>query len=102
MTMTMPAGSIEEARQFFAAAGLEFPPIPDDLVGQVVKQGDTIFGTRPPEPPLYTIETWVDEAIHGSDFVIFGMDGYGFNSWATHLYTVQGPAAILMQVAAGG
>jgi len=102
MPMTTPAGSIDDARQFFADAGLAFPPVPAALEASVVKQGEAIFGTRPAEPPLYTLEAWVAEAMRGPEFVLFGMDGHGINSWATHFYLVHGPLAILMQVAAGG
>jgi len=57
MPMTTPAGSIDDARQFFADAGLAFPPVPAALEASVVKQGEAIFGTRPAEPAL----SWINK-----------------------------------------
>ena len=102
MTMTLPAGSLDEARAYFADAGLAFPEFPSDFESTIAKQGEKVWGDRPAEPGLYAIDLWADKAVAGEDFVLFGMDGHGVNSWATHLYVAKGPVAVLSQIRAGG
>jgi hypothetical protein len=98
----MTASAIDDARQLFTDAGLAFPPLPADLETALEPRGDSVFGTRPAEPPLYTIEGWVEPALRGEEFAMLGMDGHGVNSWATHFYLSRGPVTLLLQVPAGG
>ncbi len=93
------------ARQRFADAGLPFPPVPADLVDGVVVRGEWLFGTRTDTPGPYNLDWFLDEFLDSAapeDYLLFGHDGYGFNSYAMHYYLVRGPLALFDQLAWGG
>jgi hypothetical protein len=95
---------LEKARAAFADQTLPFPPIPEGLGAQIRAFGTYTFGTRPPQRPLYDIETFVADAVSGEidDSVMFGIDGHGMNSWAAHYYLVFKHLALFLQFPWGG
>lgn len=96
---------IAVARQRFASANLPFPYIPSELLNQLVVCSEWVFGTRTDTPGPYSIDWFVDEFLSGAvkaDYLLFGQDGHGMNSYAMHYHLVHGPLALFDQLAWGG
>jgi hypothetical protein len=96
--------ALEAARVLFNAEGLVFPPVPGRFVPGLRALSEEVFGTRAAGAGLYDLEPYAAELTAGpvDDYVAFGFHGRGFNSWAVHLYWVDGPLALLAQVGWGG
>lgn len=88
-----------------AVRGLPLPPIPETMLAALTTiDGHQMTSRDDPTPGAWHLQWFVDEAVAGSgpDYVLFGDDGHGLNSWGFHWYLVAGPAAIFVQVACNG
>jgi len=96
---------LDEARRQFEAEGLTVPLVPQAMGGELVRLGEALYATRRDLPAgPYEIEAFVREALAGEtdDYVLFGQDGHGFQSWAVHYFLVRGHLALFVQVEWGG
>jgi hypothetical protein len=100
----MKDSDLDRAKALFEKEGIPFPPIPDDLVASVKELKPWVFGTRVDAPSPYALSTFGQEAetTFVDDYLIFGHDGHGTNSWAMHYYLVRGCLALFIQTAWGG
>jgi hypothetical protein len=91
-------------RDLFRAQQLPFPTLPPALEARLTAASPHMFSTHPLEMGLYQLDHFVEKALAGAyeDFAAIGFDGYGVNSWALHVYVVEGPRAVLLQLPWGG
>ncbi|MEO1017083.1 MAG: hypothetical protein AAFY56_05260 [Pseudomonadota bacterium] len=94
-----------EVVEYYERSGLPLPPIPETMLEDLVSQGEAVVTTRDDDiPGAYGIQWFVDEAVanEAPDYVLFGEDGHGLNSYGFHWYLVAGHAALFVQVPYGG
>src|SRR5437870_3386527 len=99
------SATLAQAKKLFTGAGLPLPPIPMELAKQLHPPKEWVFGTRFDTPSPYAMDWYVREYLENGvseDYLIFGHDGHGLNSYAMHYYLVRGPLAIFDQLAWGG
>jgi hypothetical protein len=97
--------ALTAARQRFEGAGLPLPPVPADLAPELHVQSEWVFSTRQDTVRPYNLKWYVDEYLSGAvpaDYLVFGHDGTGINSYAIHYLLVRGPLATFDQIAWGG
>jgi hypothetical protein len=102
--VTQPTGLLAEIEQLYRADGLTVPYIPAEMLPKLEKLSPAIFGTRRDTPPPYALHLFAIEVATKptEDYLIFGHDGHGTNSWAIHYYLVRGPLALFLQISWGG
>jgi hypothetical protein len=96
--------AFEYAQQLFADYNLPMPPVPLDIRDQLVVLFDWLFGTREDTPSPYRLTWFVDDFLANDEpeYLLFGHDGEGINSYAMHYYLVRGPLALFLQIGWGG
>lgn len=97
------SGLLAEIEQLYRADGLEVPYIPAEMLPELKQLNPAVFSTRQNLPPPYAMFTYSEEITtqRPDDYLIFGHDGHGINSWALHYYLVRGPLALFVQVSWG-
>jgi hypothetical protein len=95
---------VKEAK-LLTGAGLDMPPIPEDLAGTFVKRSKWCFCSRrlfrrSPYDLFRYVEMW--GATKVTDRVLLAHAGHGINSYAMHYYLVRGPLRLFLQVGWGG
>lgn len=93
------AEALEQARQLFADSGLPFPFIPPEMTGEIRQITEWVYGTRSDQAFLYYLTWFINEVgtTPVADYLLFGHDGHGINSYAIHYYLVRGPLALFVQ-----
>ena len=102
---TMPAAfDLAAARRQFEQEKAPFPPVPETMQAQVRLYAPWVYGTRRAVPALYDLPWFAEEARSQSvaDYLLFGHDGHGVNSYAIHYYLVQSTLALFLQIGWGG
>jgi hypothetical protein len=97
--------TLDTVKRLFSEAGLPLPPIPSNLAPQLQPLKEWVFGTRFDTPDPYDFDWYVREYLSNAiaeDYLVFGHDGHGINSYALHYYLVRGPLAVFDQLAWGG
>jgi hypothetical protein len=95
--------ALGQAVLLFEDWSLPFPPVPESLAPRMRILGRGLLGTRADAPGPYSLEWFLAElASDPADYLIFGHDGHGINSWAMHYYLVRGPLALFVQIDWGG
>ena len=103
-----PTGELDQwraAKKTLTKAGLPVPPVPASLEASIQNWDEMAWGTGPAAPfRLSDTTTFVQEYLAAAlaDFVAFGQDGHGTNSWFFYHYIVRGPVAICNEVPWGG
>ena len=95
---------VELARQQFATEGLELPYIPAGWDARLHQRNAWVYGTRLDTPIPYHLQWFMDEVATQpvSDYLLFGHDGHGINSYAMHNYLVRPWLGLFDQCAWGG
>lgn len=95
---------IEKAKNQFAESGIPFPPVPEEMITKVLEFQPWVFGTRRIKHGMYFIETFIEEvqSRNVDDYLLFGHDGHGVNSYALHYFLVFKRLAIFIQWGWGG
>jgi hypothetical protein len=96
--------AIERARDLFKGAGLDLPPIPEELRRNFKERDRWCFSSRPVKIWPYLFRDYVKEAESKrvSDYVLLAHAGHGVNSYAIHYYVVRGSLRLFLQLAWGG
>lgn len=94
----------EQSQELFADYNLPMPPVPPEFQSRLLMLFDWLFGTRDDTPSPYRLSWFVDDFLQHDEpeYVLFGHDGQGVNSYAMHYYLVRGPLALFMQIGWGG
>lgn len=103
------------AQALFDGEGLKQPPVPAHLVAKLRQQKKMpmVFATRRrlSEPPydirhhVHEFESKLAAAANPdrmTEYAVVGIDGHGWNSWATHCYIVSAGLALFLQLPWGG
>lgn len=92
-----------QAEQYFENEKINFPYISNEDKRKLTVISKEVFGTlSQPPAPLYDIELYVKGALtHPRDFILFGVDGHGFESRGMHYYAVKKHVAIFIQINMG-
>jgi hypothetical protein len=95
---------LEQARVLFKGAGLDLPPIPEELRQNFKERDRWCYSSRPVKIWPYEFDEYVKEAEskRRSDYVLVAHAGHGVNSYAIHYYLVRGPLRLFLQLAWGG
>ena len=91
---------LHQARDMMSAAGLPMPPVPRNLSDQLLCPDDTqYFTTRDNTPNPWNLSWFLQEIEQKTpdDYLIFGIDGHGVESAATHYYLVENDIAVFHQ-----
>jgi hypothetical protein len=94
-----------EITQTFAPSGLPNPPVPELLLADLVILKPGVFGTRSDTPGPTQIGWFINEFLAGKterDYLVFGHEGHGINSYAVGYQLVLGPLALFLNVPFGG
>lgn len=96
--------SIEKANAQFVESGIPFPPVPEEMNANIVELSPWVFGTRKVKHGMYFIDTFINEvqSKNVDDYLLFGHDGHGLNSYALHYFLVYKRLAIFIQWGWGG
>jgi hypothetical protein len=88
-----------EVRKKYEANQLPFPPVPSELIKNVMKINDWIYSTRANAPSPYMTSIYIDELQSGDrmDYILLGHAGHGIMSYALHFYLVKGSLALFLQ-----
>jgi hypothetical protein len=84
--------------------GLARPPVPENLAAKMQQLTPHLFATCDLPDGLYQIDQLADNAAAGrlGEFVAFGFQGHGIQSWAFHYALVEGALAVFLQLQWGG
>ncbi|MET4696220.1 hypothetical protein [Endozoicomonas lisbonensis] len=91
---------LNQARQTMLEAGLPIPPVPRNLSDQLQCPDDArYFTTRDNIPGPWNLSWFLNEVEQKTPdhYLVFGIDGYGVESAATHYYLVENDFAIFHQ-----
>jgi hypothetical protein len=102
--MPDPSPVLALARQRLAAAGIPFPPVPEEAWPHLEALGALTWGLPGALDDVYLFEHWKQALAAGGagDFLAFGRSGHGIASGAVHFYWAKGPLALLVQRGWGG
>jgi hypothetical protein len=99
------SAGLEEAARTFSGAGLELPPVPDEMRAGLRTTQRWCFATRPVDPmALYLFRGVIRDVLTmwPEDHVAFCHAGHGLNSYALTYVLIRDPIAIIAQIGWGG
>jgi len=96
--------NFQQIEKYFTGMNLPVPFIPDEMSENILQISDSIYGSYQETRDLYDIDLFVKDVMTKpvSDYLLFGISGYGFNSYALHYYLVRDSLALFLQLGWGG
>lgn len=96
---------LSEIRRFFSSSGIASPPVPEQLRAELAVLKPGVFGTRSDTPGPTQIDWFINEFLAGKieqDYLMFGLEGHGINSYSVGYQLVLGGLALFLNVPFGG